>query len=556
MAPRRIILAIAFLLLACGVAGVFADRWARARAKVVDPDDANAEARSSEGPNGGDAEKRYWSQLEKGPVTVPTVIAFLQAHEEAVEAAAPPEDDGPAEPPSKPVAAPPVVDEQAIDVFLARTDLPPGVALLGTYWRGVVKNEIDEDVERDVVRAADADPPPAYANDLLARDALSRGKVDAAAERFLREGTYFPERTVDVSLALVHWVEQEDWDRIDRALSDPRIFRLADPWIELRSAVRRRDFPGIVHAFPRCLRPPLSLGSTILAVIAALAWGTFCARLGGTSVRPRVRFPIYLLAFVLGVASVSVTLVFVVLEEVFLKMNETQDPLRDLLFFTFGVGLREEVSKLLFFAPLLPLLRSRYVNASRLDVLICGALVGLGFAAEENLGYLHQGDLSTAMARFLTANFFHMSMTAILAGALDRATLSARARAMSGWGERSEEGSFDFSRALLTVAAMHGIYDFCLSEHAYGNISYFSMGVFLLLTRQFLALVSDARAKERAARPRLLETFSFGMAIVVGASFVYASALVGPGPAASALAEGLLGLAIIIFIFVQELRRV
>ena len=136
--------------------------------------------------------------------------------------------------------------------------------------------------------------------------------------------------------------------------------------------------------------------------------------------RPRVRLPFYVLAFVLGIASVSLTLVFVVLEEVFLKMNETGDPLRDLLFFTFGVGLREEISKLVFFAPLLPLLRR--ANCTRLDVLICGALVGLGFAAEENLSYLHQGDLSTAMARFLTANFFHMSMTAILAGASDQAT--------------------------------------------------------------------------------------------------------------------------------------
>ena len=68
--------------------------------------------------------------------------------------------------------------------------------------------------------------------------------------------------------------------------------------------------------------------------------------------------------------------------------------------------------------------------------------------------------------------------------------------------------------------------------------------------------LSAARAKERAPHPRLLETFAFGMAIVVGSSFVYASALVGPGPAAAALAEGLLGLAIIMFIFVQELRRV
>ena len=269
--------------------------------------------------------------------------------------------------------------------------------------------------------------------------------------------------------------------------------------------------------------------------------------------RPRVRIPLYVLAFVLGVASVSLTLVFVALEEVFLKMHETGDPLRDFLFFTFGVGLREEVSKLAFFAPLLVILRKK---GTRLDVVVCGALVGLGFAAEENLGYLHEGDLSTAMARFLTANFFHMSMTAILAGALDDmvrddGTSPARRRQAEG-----EEGSLKFSRSLLTVAAMHGIYDFCLSEHAFGNLSYFSMGVFVLLARRFLQLVSVARAKERTGRPRVLETFAIGMAVVVGTSFVYASALVGPGPAAAALAEGLLGLAIIIFIFVQELRRV
>ncbi len=381
-----------------------------------------------------------------------------------------------------------------------------------------------------------------------------------AAERFLREGTYFHERALDVSLALEHWVDEEAWDRIDQALADPRVASIAPPWLQLRSAVRLHDWAGALRAYPRCLRPPLSLPSVVLALIAALAWGTFCARLGGVSIRPRVRFPLYAAAFVLGVLSVSLTLVFVVFEEVFLKMNESGNPLRDLLFFSFGVGFREEVSKLVFFAPLLPFLRK---HGTRLDVLVCGAIVGLGFAAEENLGYLSQGDLSTAMARFLTANFFHMAMTATLAGALASALGPPKGASRPDWARRggggvggNEAGSYQFSRVLLTVAAMHGIYDFCLSSRVLGNISYFSMGVFLLLTRQFLALVSVARAKERTVRPRLLETFSFGMAIVVGSSFVYASALVGPGPAAAALAEGLLGLAIIIFIFVQELRRV
>jgi RsiW-degrading membrane proteinase PrsW (M82 family) len=551
MAPRRILLAILAIFALSGVSGVLADRWSRARATS----DSRAADLSRAGKLEG-AEARYWSLLHEGPVTVPLLVSFLEAHQSAVDSASSfePEAEVATRPARMGLAhAAPTVDEAAIDALLERHDLPAGVALLGRYWRGVVRDAVDPATERDVIAAADEEPPVPYANDLLGHDALAHAHVDAAAERLLREGTYFRERSVDAQIALEHWADEEAWDRIDQALADPRVASVAQPWLQLRSALRTRDWKAAARVYPRCLRPPISLGSTTLALISALAWGLFCARLGEVSKRPRFRLPLYLVAFLLGVASVSLTLVFVALEEVFLKMNETGNPARDLLYFTFGVGLREEVSKLVFFVPLLPILRKR---GTRLDVLVCGALVGLGFAAEENLGYLHEGDLATAMARFLTANFFHMSMTAILADALSSA-ITPDTRTPSRVAREGEDGSLKFSRALLEIAAMHGIYDFCLSERAYGaSISYFSMGVFFLLTRRFLQAVSHARAKERAASPRLLETFAIGMAIVIGSSFVYASALVGPGPAAAALAEGLLGLAIIIVIFVAELRRV
>ena len=165
-----------------------------------------------------------------------------------------------------------------------------------------------------------------------------------------------------------------------------------------------------------------------------------------------MRIPLYLARVrASAFASVTLTLAIAALEEGLLNMTESGDPIRDALFFTFGVGLREEVSKLVFFLPLLPFLR-RY--GTRLDVLVCGALVGLGFAAEENLNYLRVGDLSTGMARFLTANFFHMSMTAILAGALDD---------MLRDGKDEGDGVHEASRRRSsTVAAMHGAYDYCL----------------------------------------------------------------------------------------------
>jgi RsiW-degrading membrane proteinase PrsW (M82 family) len=543
MTPRRAALAIAILLIVSTIAGFVADRVARARVG------ADSRAAALAGKLSG-AEEICWTMLQEGPVTVALVVSFLDAHENAVFEASPTITKDEQGRPHVRIAAHPVIEEAAIDAFLARPDLPPGVGLLGRYWRGVARTSVDPDVERDVIRAADAEPPIPYANQLLAQAWIRDLRLEDAATRFLREGTHFAERADDVDSAFAIWARDGDWDHIDRALADPRVQAAADPWLQLKVAIRVRNWPRAFHAYLRCLKPQITLGTSLLAALAALAWGTFCARLGGLTARPAFRIPLYLVAFVLGFLSVSATLAISSLEEGLLKMTESGDPIRDALFFTFGVGLREELSKLLFFLPLWPVLHRK---GTRLDVLVCGALIGLGFAAEENLNYLHAGELSTAMARFLTANFLHMSMTAIVAGAFDDMMRDEHH-------ERGGSGGSDstrFSLALLTVSAMHGAYDYFLASGGPGSMSpYLAMIVFFLLARQFLALVSVARIKERAAYPHLLETFGIGMALVVGGSFVYASAMVGPAAAAGSLAEGLLGLGIVIISFVRVLRDV
>ncbi|HEY2517636.1 MAG TPA: PrsW family glutamic-type intramembrane protease [Polyangiaceae bacterium] len=542
MSPRAIILAILAILLVSVGGGVVAHRYARTHDSPHEKAADLARAGKLQG-----AEEMYWSMLQEGPVTVPLLLGFLDAHARAVSAAEHVglELDDDTGHPSPLRFEGPKVEEAAIDAFLARPDLPSGVVLLGRYWRGYRGEGVDPEVEKAVRAAADRDPPEAWANHVLAQVAHREARYDVEAERLLREATYFPERSGDLDTALEVWADADDWDRIDHALADPRVSARAQPWFRLRSALRVHDWKTAARVFPRCLRSPLTVGSVLLATLAALAWGVFCARLGGVSSRPKFRIPLYLVAFALGVASVSLTVALIAVEETFLKMTETGNPLRDFLYFTFGVGLREEFSKLAFFALLLPVLHR---HGTRLDVLVCGALVGLGFASEENLGYLANGDLSTAMGRFLTANFLHISMTAQLAGALDQ---------MVRHGKRGEDGSLHFSLTLLKVAGLHGLYDFCISSHVEGGgLAYFAMGIFFILARQFLSAVSWSRAAERAKPPYLLETFALGMAVLVGGSFVYASAMVGPGAAAAALASGLLGLGIIIVLFVQELRAV
>jgi hypothetical protein len=80
------------------------------------------------------------------------------------------------------------------------------------------------------------------------------------------------------------------------------------------------------------------------------------------------------------------------------------------------------------------------------------------------------------------------------------------------------------------------------------------MAVFVLLARQFLAAADDVR--RRVGRgPTLLHTFLLAVAVVTGATLVYAIDAVGVAAAVPILSMGLLGEAIIVFVFVQTLRR-
>ena len=49
-----------------------------------------------------------------------------------------------------------------------------------------------------------------------------------------------------------------------------------------------------------------------------------------------------------------------------------------------------------------------------MEALACAACVGLGFACSENILYFGSGFESAVFPRFLTANFLHTSLTAIV----------------------------------------------------------------------------------------------------------------------------------------------
>ncbi len=429
-----------------------------------------------------------------------------------------------------------VMTDDALDELLDKT-LPADVSLVTRYWRAVDKGAVPSGLHDAVMEGATKEPPLPWYNHALAREAMRQHDFDEAAKRFEREGLAFPERHDDLDHALVLWMQADAWEHVRERMQDARVWSNIEPITKYQFAVHERDWRGAAKWLAYGWRPRFTTPSLIMTAVAALAWGFFCARLGKLGEKPLRRSFFYLLAFVLGVLSVVPTVCLIAVEEAQLRLVATGDATRDILFYVFGVGLREEASKLLLFTPLLFIVRKW---GDKLDVLVCGAMVGLGFAAEENLGYLAGGDLHTGLGRFLTANFLHMAMTAILATALDD-FVSDR-----------EKHAADFSRTTVMVVVMHGGYDFLLSHEEFGG-SYFAMAVFFFLVKMFLAAVDHARRKADRGIT-ITQAFVIALAVVTGTSAVYAVAAVGPAHGAMVMTEGLLGVAILIYAFVRTLR--
>jgi RsiW-degrading membrane proteinase PrsW (M82 family) len=482
------------------------------------------------------AENAYWQLLETGPVTVPLVVAFLDNHERIASfvklvASAEPGDLGPTPIPS-------LVAEDRIDAFFVSRNLPPDVLLLGRFWRDVT-TDAATDVDRVAVEAAArSDPPMPWANRLLGRWEEREQNRHAAALDFEREGIDVPGHEVDVTHAIELLMRDGDWQEVDARAHDASYAGHISFGLRYAIARHDHDWIGMTKWFVPYQYEGVTAGVLGLAAAAALAWFWICGRIGQISERPKLRVPLYALAFFLGIVSIYVTLAILEVEDHF-GFRENGNPLGDLIYFVLGVGLREEFSKILCFLPLLPLIRRR--GGGKREVLACGAFVGLGFAAEENVNYFSNGHLSIAITRFLTANFFHIALTGTLANAVDDFF-------------RDREGQANaLSRTAALVVGAHGLYDFCIGNETYGDISWVTVIVFVLMARTFLRIAQSLRGRT-SYRVSLQRLFVVLLSALCGATFVYACVLLGPAAAARAVAAGTLGSVFIVVMFVQELE--
>jgi RsiW-degrading membrane proteinase PrsW (M82 family) len=474
------------------------------------------------------AERLYWQAIQEGHSNGRVLLDFLEIH--AMLKAM-----GGLDPETLSLLArgadlpEPVVSEAEIDDYLSRPDLPDGITRVAGYWRSLLGGETTAEAGAEIEAEADQEPPLPWANHVLAKVAVQQQRYLTAAIRYEREGLRTGGPIKDLESALHLYLMSGQTEQVKRCVEDPRFSPVVSPYLRAELAFEA----GAWGEWLAWLWPAIylrgNLSSWLLAGLSAGLWFWFCWCLGGTGLSIRLQ----LAAVVLGALSIYPTHILISLGQLY-GLQETGNLVSDGMYFTAGVGLREEAAKLLCFLPLLPLVRRLKGEG---NALVLGALVGLGFAAIENVSYFAGGDLATVLARFLTANFLHMSLTAIIA--------EVCARAAAG-----RASGTDVVQSFVLIVVLHGAYDLFLSNPQLQELSFLAMTTFVIIARQFLRAAPVARA--RGGIP-LLRVVVLAMVILGAASFIYGSAVAGPKVAAVSLVQGLLGVIIITAVFHHEL---
>jgi RsiW-degrading membrane proteinase PrsW (M82 family) len=272
--------------------------------------------------------------------------------------------------------------------------------------------------------------------------------------------------------------------------------------------------------------------------LAGLVWFVIIAKLGGIQRILELRMLYAGVAVGLGILSAQTTLSVIDWQKSLgILPKPNGEFLNDIIFWISGVGLREETVKMLFIIPLIPFVLRRRNEA---EMLLISSCVGLGFAIEENINYLHM-NISATMGRMLMANFAHLAWTGALGLALFR---------FIRWPKtRCEE----FIGTFIFVVVTHGLYDafFAIPELAdYGIIGFV---LFCVIANRHFDLIQQSR-ENITHNISPLGVFIIGCTILVGLSWLVACVQFGWQDGLQASGGGALSVATLAFLYINRLR--
>jgi protease PrsW len=383
---------------------------------------------------------------------------------------------------------------------------------------------------------ASSTPTPRFANELLGHHEFREGRHAVAYQHFKKEGEQHPEAVRAREWAVRALIAAKDFAELVRVAEEPAYAGLITAQHRLEVAIASKDWRAIIACVPVAQLAVLRGEPLVLALIAGMAWALVLVHLGEV---PRFFSGSTLLCFIgflLGALSTMPTICAVIWQNDFLQFSNGGNAFQTLAYQIGGVGLREELCKLLLFVPLIPVLLRR---GDEREVLMIASFVGLGFAIEENGNYLLGSQGVAAPGRFLTANFLHLALTGMNGLALYRVFT------------HGFSGLNQFLYVFPLTILVHGLYNALPDIAELQEVGgYLSLTVFVVFSILYFRQAADLRNHVRMTIS-LTGAFVFGVAVVAGATLIAQISRLGPGPGLTLIVPELIGVGIFVLMFLR-----
>jgi protease PrsW len=385
---------------------------------------------------------------------------------------------------------------------------------------------------------AHAPEPLPHANEAVGDFHRADGNLKRACAYFAREarcsGAGSARRKhIDILL------EKNDLHALALLASDPEYRTHLSPHILLMLALHERRWGEVARTLLGLERELYRPVPTLLTLAAGITWMIVALQ----AIRPpglgSFRFLAPWCALALGFAGSWAASFAGLWQEEMLGLTDrgAGEFGRTLLYAVLAAAPRDEFIKLAAFLPLLPLVLRR---RSRLEMLMLGGCVGLGFAVRENLLFFQTSGAEIGFGRFLTASFLHLAATGVAALALCEVLLDPQKKAAA------------FCGTLWTTVVAHGFYDAFMEVPRMQIFVAISMVAFLLLSLSFvdhLRLVRDHLTDQIS----MVATLVMGLSVLTCVMFVSASANLGFTIGLVALGANALGLVAVVLLIYWHL---
>lgn len=323
------------------------------------------------------------------------------------------------------------------------------------------------------------------ANELLGSLHQRADSPEEALACYMKEAS-LPDAVQARTKALDLALELENVDAVLNLQAQTNAIQEATGWRLTEVGILLKDLGIQFRGGLSSLFEKTSLPILLLALFTAALWYLVLMRYRSQNELTELRWWWGLLPFAAGILSIIPTVWMAIFQEQVLKLKESGGTMELIKYCVLGIGMREEVAKMLLMLPFMPwLLKKRSAGLA----LMVGALIGLGFAFEENTGYIFGGDEITAFVRLFSANFMHVAMSGLCSLALYELL-------------RSRFGSVQtFLQWVGAIVLAHGVYDWAytgvVETSAIGSLGLISIVILALLAQHFFRHVNELLHPQR-----------------------------------------------------------